>query len=417
MNIEGNTNFASLPNELVLKILTDTDPNGYLDPKYQLICKKFQEVFIKLGYDYILQTLENPLSSDFVKQIEQEHPLFSNVEKTNEIYKAVIETTCNMEGKKIYKELLANEAISPQQKLMELACLYQFFQSYNLIKLYDELPIESKKRLVSLAGAEMQDPKIVCKMMKEADEIRKWMEENTHEIEQIEYLNLSNLDLTALPKEIGKFTGLRTLNLSDNKLVALPPEIVNLSQLETINLNFNKLDNLPPEIGNLSKLEHLEICFNRLIKIPSEIGKLTTLNYLSLNSNLLSTLPKEIVNLTNIHTLKLDENRLEALPSEIGSLINLIALSLQRNCLKAFPQEIGELTELMHLDAGSNQLESLPPEIGKLAKLEFLNFNNNRLTTLPSELEKLDKNLLLCITGNPIESLPEEIRKFKRIKK
>ena len=44
-------------------------------------------------------------------------------------------------------------------------------------------------------------------------------------------LDLSGLNLTALPPEIGHLAQLSTLNLFDNQLTALPPEISQLTRL------------------------------------------------------------------------------------------------------------------------------------------------------------------------------------------
>jgi hypothetical protein len=60
-----------------------------------------------------------------------------------------------------------------------------------------------------------------------AQEIRTWMraEANQALLQGIHELNLSSLDLTCLPEEIGLCTALQTLDLSDNRLVSLPEGI------------------------------------------------------------------------------------------------------------------------------------------------------------------------------------------------
>lgn len=63
------------------------------------------------------------------------------------------------------------------------------------------------------------------------------------------FLDLSNLELTALPNETGNLTALGSLNLYQNQLTALPNEIGNLAALETLNLGVNRLTALPREIG------------------------------------------------------------------------------------------------------------------------------------------------------------------------
>ncbi len=50
-------------------------------------------------------------------------------------------------------------------------------------------------------------------------------------------LDLSSLDLTSLPLEIGRLTNLQTLYIRGNQLTSLPPEIGQLTNLQTLDRN------------------------------------------------------------------------------------------------------------------------------------------------------------------------------------
>src|SRR6266568_6393702 len=109
-------------------------------------------------------------------------------------------------------------------------------------------------------------------------------------------LDLSDLQLAELPREIGQLTNLQTLSLEDNQLTQLPPEIGQLTNLQTLALEGNQLRQLPPEIGRLTNLQTLALESNQLTQLPPEISQLTNLQTLSFtdNPNLL-TPPPEIV--------------------------------------------------------------------------------------------------------------------------
>jgi internalin A len=109
-------------------------------------------------------------------------------------------------------------------------------------------------------------------------------------------LDLSDNNLSVLPKEIAQLTNLITLDLSWNKLSELPKEITQLTNLTTLYLNFNKLSQLPKEIVQLTNLTSLNLGSNQLTELPKEIAQLTNLTLLDLEDNPLVTPPIEIAN-------------------------------------------------------------------------------------------------------------------------
>ena len=108
-------------------------------------------------------------------------------------------------------------------------------------------------------------------------------------------LDLSDSQLTVLPKEIGTLTNLTTLYLYGNQLTELPQEIGQLVNLTTLDLYGNQLTSLPPEIGQLVNLTKLDLYDNKLTALPPEIGHLENLLTLDLGGNRLTSPPPEIV--------------------------------------------------------------------------------------------------------------------------
>jgi hypothetical protein len=136
----------------------------------------------------------------------------------------------------------------------------------------------------------------------------------------VKALDLSELGLTELPKEIGLLTSLQTLHLWGNQLTELPGEIGGLANLQSLCLEYNELTAAPIEIGQLSNLQMLDLGHNRLTTLPSAIRGLSNLQMLDLGHNRLTTLPSAIRGLTNLHTLHLSGNPLTVLrvPTQIS---------------------------------------------------------------------------------------------------
>jgi internalin A len=135
------------------------------------------------------------------------------------------------------------------------------------------------------------------------------------------HLDLSGLNLTELPSEIGQLTDLQGLGLHDNQLTNLPPEIGQLTNLQYLTVANNQLTSLPPEIGQLAYLQTLNLSQNQLTSLPSEIAALNGLQWLILHSNQLQHLPPEMGNLTNLTCsecfLALYNNPLVSPPPEV----------------------------------------------------------------------------------------------------
>jgi hypothetical protein len=228
-------------------------------------------------------------------------------------------------------------------------------------------------------------------------------------------LDLSGLDLTALPPEIGRLTALQDLDLSGNRLPTLPPEIGQLTALRSLNLSGNRLTTLPPEIGRLTALEYLDLFGNRLTTLPPEIGQLTALQRLDLSGNELTALPPKIGRLTALEHLRLSRNRLTGLPPEIRRLTALQHLNLSGNRLTGLPPEIGQLIALHSLDLSGNELTTLPPEIGRLTALQSLLLGENGLTGLSPEIGRLTALQRLDLDGNRLTALPNELGELRTL--
>jgi internalin A len=108
-------------------------------------------------------------------------------------------------------------------------------------------------------------------------------------------LNLNNLGLTEIPKEIATLTNLTYLFLYNNKITDVSP-LASLSNLTWLELDKNKIKNLKP-IASLTKLNDLYLDHN-IITDVSPLSSLTNLKHLHLNSNIITDVTP-LASLTN----------------------------------------------------------------------------------------------------------------------
>lgn len=261
--------------------------------------------------------------------------------------------------------------------------------------------------------------------------------------EQLEYLDLSGLNLTHLPMEIGKLQKLRILVLSRNKqLTYLPEELSRLTSLEVFvcrQCYLLPVDTLFDLLGEAGTIKHLDLSYCQLFSLPLNISRLQNLETLNLTGNVIVRLPPTLTTLKNLkyvnlrHNLWLDATEafgvlsrlpslrilsladcdLRQLPAGVGAgFPSLEVLDLRGNSLQSLPRWICGLSALRVLDIGHlftgerlNQLKELPTCLGELHSLEVLLVPYNQIEKLPSSLARLPSLKVLDLSLNRIEQL------------
>jgi hypothetical protein len=188
-------------------------------------------------------------------------------------------------------------------------------------------------------------------------------------VQQAVELDLSELELTALPASLRTFTDVQSLNLSRNQLTGLPDWIGELKNLQNLDLSGNHIRRLPASLGKLASLGNLSICDAQLTRLPEMLDQLTHLQELYLYGNQFAALPESLGNLTSLRKLSVGYNQLETLPESLGKLTHLEELYLEENRLTSLPKSLGDLPNLVTLDICGNLLSGSPESFGKLAKL------------------------------------------------
>ncbi|MBC8256826.1 MAG: choice-of-anchor B family protein [Candidatus Marinimicrobia bacterium] len=124
----------------------------------------------------------------------------------------------------------------------------------------------------------------------------------------LEYLDLSDYNLTNIPNSIGDFEFLIEINLDGNLINSLPDSITYLESIKVLRLNNNLLSKIPGDIGNLISLEELYLSGNQLTDMPESIGNLQNLNKLFIRDNQLTSLPATICNLPDNCNIQIQDN-------------------------------------------------------------------------------------------------------------
>lgn len=166
-------------------------------------------------------------------------------------------------------------------------------------------------------------------------------------------LNISALELTRIPDEIGQLEGLRVVEAQGNRLNKLTEGLLSLSELESLDLSYNALTDVPESIAQLTGLRTLDLACNHFSSFPEALAQLTWLEELNFSSETYS--PKM---------------KMALLSDGIGELKGLKRLHLQAHRLDTLPVGLRELTELEELSIGSAHIQSLPSWLADLPALK-----------------------------------------------
>lgn len=196
--------------------------------------------------------------------------------------------------------------------------------------------------------------------------------------------------LTAL--QSGKLLGIKRLKLACG-LTEFPKEIFSLADsLEILDLSDNELSVLPK---NLSELKNLKVVFfarNKFTQFPSELASCPNLSMVGFRSNNITHIPENVFP-KKLQWLILTDNKIEQLPKSIGNCHLLQKCGLAGNQLKELPLEMANCKNLELLRLATNQLNTLPQWLFKLPKLSWIAFNGNSVTpdvVLDSHFESFD---------------------------
>jgi internalin A len=158
-----------------------------------------------------------------------------------------------------------------------------------------------------------------------------------------------------------------------------------ITRATKLDLSGLQLTALPESLGQLTQLRILDASFNRLTGVPESLGKLQSLRKLDLRRNLLTALPQSLEQLQQLQTLVVFRNGLTVLPGWLGRLARLSEIHVSHNKLTSLPESLGDLNRLEILNASDNRLTALPESLRNLTSLKELYLHGNDALGLPHE--------------------------------
>lgn len=206
----------------------------------------------------------------------------------------------------------------------------------------------------------------------------------------VEYIYLSESQLSEFPMEICRFPNLKSLDLSRNNIIEIPKEVADMKALESLSLNGNGNIDLKLSLSNLkgSNIKELSISSCMLLFIPSDICNLNSLEYIDLSNNNIIDVPLYFGKLTKLKELNLSHNNIENLDFTIYKMKGLEFLNLENNknldmqnvCLNLLPLKNLEEVKFSHLS------DTLPHSFGAI-KTQSLSITESSISYLTPEIQ------------------------------
>ena len=218
--------------------------------------------------------------------------------------------------------------------------------------------------------------------------------------------------LKEFPELLFLFKNLEEIDLSSNQLTALPDRLTAFKLLKELHVNNNKLTALGIEITNCTQLQVLQIQDNPLQTISPEIAKMIALEEFTMGEIATEcTIPDQLWTLYGLKKIKITNSNMTKIPVEIKNFKQLDVLCLSHNAITEIPNEVYSLSTITYLNLGHNKLNSVSSDIGKLENLDYLGVFYNPITYIPKEVTTLKNISFISCWNTNVPS--QEIEKIK----
>ncbi|KAL4332540.1 hypothetical protein GQ457_07G038010 [Hibiscus cannabinus] len=246
---------------------------------------------------------------------------------------------------------------------------------------------------------------------------------------QLQYLDLSNNEITALPSDLWSLSSLKDLIsplirfLAISSLVSLqvlkisgngfersiPTGILNCQSLVSLDLSLNRLNgSLPDGFGAaFPKLKSLNLAKNEIFGHVSDFAGLKSLISLNISGNLFKGWVTSVFQ-GQLQVIDLSKNHLQGYISQVQfdsayKWSRLVYLDLSENQLNGeIFQNLSQADNLRHLNLAYNRFARQKfPRIEKLLGLEYLNLSKSSLIGhIPGEILQMSNLHALDVSSN-----------------
>lgn len=204
-----------------------------------------------------------------------------------------------------------------------------------------------------------------------------------------------------LPSEYCSLPGVTCVNhsvtevkIESKKLKgALSEAITYCRNLERLDLSGNEITAIPSSFNRLNYLKFLDLSYNKVIgSIPSDIGNLSNLISLDFTGNFITgNLPQSISKLNKLETIRIsgngsnNSNKITGIiPENIGDMVSLKEIDFSDQPLTGIlPESFGNLKQLEKVNISKTKIGgALPESLANIfnPKLNVINLNSNAFT-------------------------------------
>jgi internalin A len=230
-------------------------------------------------------------------------------------------------------------------------------------------------------------------------------------------LDLSNLELDAIPEPVANLTALKYLEVDNNQITLIPDFCGRLENLSNLSIENNRIIAIPDSLSTLKHLHMLELDNNQITAIPDSLAHAAALGFLSLSGNQISVIPDWVGTCANLTYLFFFRNRITAIPDSLAGAAHMVGLYLSHNQITAVPPALNKLVRLQHLALDNNQISVAPEIFGKLVNLRTLDLGGNRLSAIPASLAACAALRELIARENHIATIPGFLSQLVNLEK
>jgi internalin A len=214
-------------------------------------------------------------------------------------------------------------------------------------------------------------------------------------------LDLSGLQLSELPPELGGLTSIQYLDCGNTQVSDLEP-LRGLTSIQYLDCGNTQVSDLEPLRG-LTSLQYLNCSFTK-VSVMQPLSGLTSLQYLNCSDTKVSDL-QPLRGLNSLQNLNYSDTQVR----DLQPLMDLAKLEiLDCSFTKVSDLEpLRGLTSLQNLDCSDTQVSDLEPLVD-LQTLETLRCNNLKIRDFPRKLLFCENLQELQLDRASIQGIPEE---------